>query len=68
MGNEPKGKSGEEPGAWVIRDIPRSLMRRMKIAAAVQGTSVKQLLMDLAEAHLKDLEKKGLLPKGKGWG
>jgi len=40
-------------------------MRRMKIAAAVQETSVKQLLMDLAEAHLKDLEKKGLLPKGK---
>jgi hypothetical protein len=34
--------------------------------AAVQHTSVKQLLMELSAAHLADLEKKGLLPKGKG--
>lgn len=64
----PKGtkeKADGEPGAWVIRDIPRDLMRRMKIAAAIQGTSVKGLLMELAESHLKDLEKKGMMPKNK---
>ena len=27
--------------------------------------SLRQLLLDLSEAHLKDLEKNGLLPKGK---
>lgn len=40
-------------------------MHRMKIAAAVQRTSVKQLLLDLAQAHLAELEKKGVLPKGR---
>ncbi len=61
-----RGKKEEEvPGAWVIRDIPRDLMRRMKIAAAVQGTSVKQLLIDLAQSHLQELEKKGMMPKNK---
>jgi len=59
-----KGKGEKKPGAWVIRDIPRDLMRRVKIAAAIQGTSVKQLLLDLAEEHLKDLEKRGIMPRG----
>ncbi len=63
----PKGKGdGTQPGAWVIRDVPRHLMRQVKIAAVVEGKSVKQLLLDLAEAHVKELEKKGVLPKGKG--
>ena len=59
-------KSTEKGGSWVFRDIPRATMQRMKIAAAIEGKSVKQLLLDLAEGHLKDLEKKGVLPKGKG--
>ena len=58
-------KKEEEAGSWIVRDVPRSLMRRMKIAAAIQDTSIRQLLIDLSDAHLKDLEKKGLLPKGK---
>jgi hypothetical protein len=61
-----KGKEVEEPGgSWVFRDIPRDLMVRMKIAAAVQRKSVKQLLIDLSKDHLEELDKKGLLPKGK---
>ena len=55
-----KGKSLEEKGgSWVFRDIPRHIMQRMKIAAAVEGKSLKQLLLDLSEAYLKELEKKG---------
>lgn len=38
-------------------------MDRMKIAAAVQRTTVKALLLQLAENHLADLEKKGHIPK-----
>lgn len=61
-----KGKEQDEKGgSWVFRDIPRPIMQRMKIAAAIEGKSLKQLLLDLSEAHLKELEKKGLLPKGK---
>jgi len=35
------------------------------MAVAYEGKSLKQLLLDLSEAHLKEMEKKGLLPKGK---
>ena len=56
----------EKAGSWVFRDIPRDLMHKMKVAAAVERKSVKQLLIDLSRAHLQDMEKKGLLPKGKG--
>ena len=56
---------GKDGGSWVFRDIPRDLMHRIKVAAAVERKSVKQLLIDLSRAHLEELEKKGLLPKGK---
>ena len=64
-GKEPK-EPQEEPGTWIFRDIPRDLMRRAKAAAAIQGKSVKQLTIDLMEEHLKELDRKGILPKGKG--
>jgi hypothetical protein len=52
-------------GAWNFRDIPRDLMRRVKMAAAHEGKSVKQFLIELAEARIQELEKRGILPKGK---
>ena len=55
----------EEPGTWIFRDIPRVLMRRSKAAAAIQGKTVKGLAIELMEEYLKEMEKKGLLPKGK---
>jgi len=62
----PKGRTkGGKGGNWNFRDVPRELMRRANIAAAVQETSVKQILIKLMEGHLQELEKKGLLPKGK---
>jgi hypothetical protein len=54
------------PGTWIFKDIPRELMQRTKAAAAIQGTSVKQLMIDLMEEHLKELERRGVMPKGKG--
>ncbi len=55
----------EGSGAWNFREIPRSLMRRVKMAAAHEGKTVKQFLMELAERRLEELERKGILPKGK---
>jgi len=55
----------EEPGTWIFRDIPRELMRRAKAAAAIQGKTVKGLTVELMEEYLKEMEKKGLLPKEK---
>lgn len=52
-------------GAWIFGYILRDLMKRAKIAAAIEGTSIKAMTLKALEEHLQDLEKKGLLPKGK---
>jgi hypothetical protein len=56
----------DDSGNWNLRGIPRSLMRRVKMAAAHEGKTVKDLLMELAQARIEELERKGILPKGKG--
>jgi ribosomal protein S20 len=58
--------SHTNPGAWNFRDIPRDLMRRVKMAAAHEDKSVKDFLVELAQTRLDQLERKGILPKGKG--
>lgn len=55
----------EGTGAWNFRDIPRELMRKVKMAAAHEGLTVKEFLVQLAEEKLYELERKGILPKGK---
>lgn len=35
------------------------------MAALAEGKTVRQLLMSLVDEHLTNLEKRGLLPKGK---
>ena len=60
-----KGKPQEEPGVWNFRDVPREAIVKAKIGAALQGQSVKGYLISLVEAHWQELEKKGILPKGK---
>ncbi len=61
----PKPKKETPGGAWIFRDIPRDFMKRAKIAAAIEGTSIKALVMRSLDQYLQDMEKKGLLPKGK---
>lgn len=56
----------EDTGAWNFRDIPRGLMQRVKMAAAYEGKTVKQWLLDVSRARLAEMEKRGILPKGKG--
>lgn len=58
--------STKTPGQWIFRGISRDLMQRVKIAAAIEGRTVKDMVISLVENHLKELERKGLLPKGKG--
>lgn len=56
----------EDKGAWNFRDIPRSLMQKTKMAAAYEGKSVKDFLIELAQERIQELEKKGILPRGSG--
>jgi len=58
----PKGKL---PGLN-IRDIPEDTFYKLKMAAAAERKSVKELLLELIEGKILELEKKGVLPKGKG--
>ena len=51
--------------AWNFRDIPRDLMRLVKMAAAHEGKTVKEFLIELAEKRVEELERKGISPKGK---
>ena len=61
MAKTAQGKTG----TWIIKQVPRELMVRARIAAMTQGKTVRGLLMELVEEHLNELEKKGILPKGK---
>jgi uncharacterized protein (DUF1778 family) len=55
----------EGTGAWNFREIPRDLMRKVKMAAAHEGKTVKDFLIELAEARIQEFERKGILPRGK---
>ena len=61
----PRKASTKDVGAINIRDVPKDLLYRVKLAAAIERRSVKGFLLALAEERIQDLEKKGLLPKGK---
>ncbi len=52
-------------GALNLRGIPRELLYRLKMAAAAEHRTVKNLLLDLIQGKIQELERKGLLPKGK---
>ena len=54
-----------EPGTWIFKAIPRELMKRTKMGAAAQETTVKDMVLKLVAAHLAELERKGVFPKGK---
>jgi plasmid stability protein len=55
----------EKPANLNIRDIPRESLFRLKMAAAAEHRSLKDLVLELIEAKIQELEKKGLLPKRK---
>ena len=48
-----------------IRAVPTDLSKKLKGAAALQGTSLQEYVVEVLQAHVADLERKGLLPKGK---
>ncbi|MBL8038391.1 MAG: hypothetical protein JNN16_12895 [Nitrospira sp.] len=59
-------KSSSEKAAHLnIREIPRETLYRLKMAAAVEQMTIKDLVLELIEKKIQELEKKGLLPKGK---
>jgi hypothetical protein len=61
----PKKEQPADTGTINIREVPREMLVKMKMAAALERRTLKGFLLALAEERIQDLEKKGLLPKGK---
>ena len=57
--------SKASPGALNLRGIPKDLLYRLKMAAAAEHRTVKDLLLELIQGKIQELERKGILPKGK---
>jgi hypothetical protein len=60
-----KDREPQEPGIWHFREVPREAIVKAKIGAALESLSVKAYIIKLVDAHWVEMEKKGLLPKGK---
>jgi len=61
-----KKKTTDHKGTLNIRDIPKDTIFKLKMAAAAEHRTVKGFILKLIEERIQELEKKGLLPKGKG--
>ncbi len=57
--------SPEAPAALNIRNLPRETFYRLKMAAAAEHKTVRDLVVELIEGKIQDLEKKGVLPKAR---
>ena len=55
----------EEMTVLNLRDMPKDLIAKLKAAAALDHASLKNYVTALLQHHVNDLEKRGLLPKGK---
>lgn len=55
----------DHQGTLNIRGIPKDFIFRLKMAAAAEHRTVKGFLLVLIDERIQELEKKGILPKGK---
>jgi hypothetical protein len=61
-------KSGKETRDFLFRGLPVEVADKLKVAASLHRKPMREYLLDVVEAHLKELERKGItltLPKGK---
>ena len=59
-------RSDDDAAVLFVRGMPRDLLAKLKGAAALQQMTLGAYIQEMCEAHVQELEKKGLLPKGKG--
>ena len=65
MATRKRKEREEETTALNLRGIPVETYYRLKMAAAAEHKSVKDLLLEMIGGKIQELEKKGILPKGK---
>jgi predicted DNA-binding protein len=65
MPKQSRDEETDDTTVLFMRGMPREMVARLKAAAALNQHTLGMYLRELFKAHLQDLEKKGLLPKGK---
>ena len=55
-----------QAGGVLPRDIPREVMDKMRAAAAIHKRPLKAYLLELFEAHIRELEREGLILSHEG--
>ena len=55
----------DDAAVLFVRGMPRDLLAKLKAAAALQQKTLGEYIQEMCEGHVQELERKGLLPKGK---
>lgn len=58
-------RSDDDAAVLFVRGMPRDLLAKLKGAAALQQKTLGEYIQEMCEAHVQELERKGILPKGK---
>jgi len=58
-------QSDEDAAVLFVPGMPGELLAKLKAAAALHQKTLGDYIKDMCEEHVQELEKKGLLPKGK---
>ena len=66
MPRQKRSEEAAESTVLFIRGMPREVLAKMKAAAALNRRTLSQYVLELFDAHLREVERKGLWPKGKG--
>jgi plasmid stability protein len=64
----PKPPGDQKTKDFLLRDLPQETADKLKVAASLHRTPMKDYIRRLLEAHLEQLERRGVtltLPKGK---
>lgn len=58
-------RSDEDVAVLFVRGMPRDLIAKLKAAAALRQKTLGEYLQEMFLDHVQELERKGILPKGK---
>jgi hypothetical protein len=62
----PSTKTDDIGPPLFVRGVPPELTRKLRAAAALSGKRFPAYIIEVLQAHVTDLERKGGLPKPKG--
>lgn len=58
-------EKSDRPGVLNLRDVPQEVIARLKAAASLKHKTLKEYVVELFQAHLRQLERDGVLPRQK---